>query len=234
MHGAAEGREAAPRDTQRRTTRRRRLLLVGGAGLCVLLAMAVTAQATNSGTTSATVESASPSVVYPVGPGGSLPSAVNALEFTPASGIDQSAHVVTAAVTPSWGPSAGSAGSVTGAGDLAIIDEASTTYGATVNMFIVNLAGMQEDYSSFLLPIKIYASPCTGGACTWTAVPSSITNAPTYITSASGFITFHVASGMFYDVTISTGGSYYCTATSTGASATLSPTFYFTAQATPL
>lgn len=199
-----------------------------------MLAMAVTAQADNSGVTNASVESSAPRFIYPIGRGGSLPSAVSALEYTPSNQIDQSTHTVVNATTPSWLPTASSAGNVTLAGDRAVIDATSAANGVTVNVFITDLAALNEDYSPSVPPVEIYLSPCIAGACAWAAVSVAMTAALAYITSTSGVITFHVAGGMFYDVTIATGGSYYCTSTTADASAALSPTFYFTAQATPL
>lgn len=209
---------------------RRRVLLVSVMCLLVLMAMTTTSFLGSTGTTNASVSSASSNFVFPVGSGSLLPAAVNALKFTPSGNINQAAHTVTTAVVPGWSPSALSAGSVTTAGDLALIDGTIASNGVTVSMYITDLAGLQQDYSSFALPIDVYTSPCTSGACVWTQASGVIASPPTYLTSTSGFITFNLPANSYYDITVDTGGSFYCTSVSTSSPATLTPTFYFTAQ----
>jgi hypothetical protein len=107
-------------------------------------------------------------------------------------------------------------------------------------MYITNLVTLQAHYSSFALPVQIYRVKCgsmtsAGLKCTalatsttgtkWTALSSTVT----YITSTTGFLTFNLPAGYLYDITVSTGGSYYCiTAPASGAG--LAPAYYFTAQ----
>lgn len=214
-------------------SRRRRFLLLTIPGLAVLAVAMGVSFLGNTGVTNASVSAASSNFIYPVAATNHLPSAVNALKYTPAANI--SATTINPAVTPSWAPTAQSAGSVTTAGDLALIDATIASNGVTVSLYVTNLAGLQQDYSSLALPVNIYQSPCTSGSCTWTQASSVIVSPPTYLTATSGFLTFNLPASVggvpqYYDITIDPGGSFYCTSTSTSGTATLSPSYYFTAQ----
>jgi hypothetical protein len=208
--------------------RQRRFLLVMIPGLAVLAVAMGVSFLGNTGTTSAAVSASSSNFIFPVAATNHLPSAVDGLQYTPAANI--STATINTAVTPSWAPTAQSAGSVTTAGDLALIDATIASNGLTVSVYVTNLPGLQQDYSSLALPVNIYESPCTSGSCTWTQASSVIVSPPTYLTATSGFLTFNLPAGKYYDITIDTGGSYYCTSTSTSGTATLAPQFYFTAQ----
>lgn len=210
-----------------RRFRQRRFLLVTIPGLAILAAAMGVSFLGNTGTTSAAVSGSAPDFVYPVAASESLPSAVDALKYTPSTDI--SSQTISSAVTPSWAPTAQSAGSVTTAGDLALIDGTQAANGVTVTLYVTNLAGLQQDYSSLALPVNIYESPCTSGSCTWSQ-SSVIASPPSYLTATGGFLVFNLPAGKYYDITLDTGGSFYCTSTSTTGSATLSPSYYFTAQ----
>ena len=206
--------------------RRQRFLAVSVAGLAVLGASLGVSFLGNTGTITPTVSGSSPSFVYPVSSGASLPSAVNSLEYTLAAQIS-GAKISGTAATPTWSPTAQSAGSVPNGGDLALIDATGATNGVTVSLYITNLAGLQQDYSSLALPVNVYQSACTSGTCSW-AQASGVST--TYLTATSGFLTFNLPTGYYYDITIEKGGSYYCTSTSNSGTATLAPSYYFTAQ----
>lgn len=210
--------------------RQRRLLLVAIPGLAVLAVAMGVSYLGNTGTSSASVSAASSNFIFPVANGNSVPSAVDSLKYTGSGNINQTSHTITTAVAPSWSPVAQSAGSVTTAGDLALIDGTIASNGVTVTVYVTNLAGLQQDYSSLALPVNIYQSPCTSNACTWTQASSVIVSPPTYLTGTTGFLTFNLPAGKYYDIAIDTGGSLYCTSTSTSGTATLSPAYYFTAQ----
>jgi hypothetical protein len=184
-----------------------------------------------TGTTSVTVRAASSNFVYPVANTNTLPSSVNALKYTPFGNINQTSHTITTSLLPSWSPTALSAGSVTTAGDLALIDATTASNGINLTVYVTNLSGLQQDYSSFALPVNVYSSPCTSGSCTWSQAAPVIASPPTYLTATGGYLTFNLPAGSYYDITIDTGGSFYCTSTSTSGTAALAPTFYFTTQA---
>ena len=221
----------APFAVQRKRVRQRRFLLLGAAGLAVLAVTMGVSFLGTTGTSSATVTAASSNFVFPVANTSSIPSAVNALKYTPSGNINQGAHTITTAVLPSWSPTALSAGSVTTAGDLALIDATTASNGINLTVYITNLAGLQQDYNSFALPVNVYSSPCTAGSCTWSQASSVVASPPTYLTATSGYLTFNLPAGSYYDIAIDTGGSFYCTSTSTAGTAALAPSFYFTAQA---
>ena len=219
----------APGVAVRKHVRQRRFLAVTIPGLAVLAVAMGVSFLGNTGTTSATVNAASSNFVFPVANGNSVPSAVNKLKYTGTGGISSSAFT-SSVVTPSWSPTAQSAGSVTTAGDLALIDGTIASNGVTVSVYVTNLAGLQQDYNSLALPVNIYESPCTSGSCTWSQSSGVIASPPTYLTATSGYLVFNLPAGKYYDIALDTGGSFYCTSTSTSGTATLSPSYYFTAQ----
>lgn len=210
---------AAPRGS--RSALRRRFLAVGFAGMSVLLATMAPSYLGNTGTTTASVTPGVSSTIYPIANGATIPSTVNALEYTPSTDITSGS--VTTAVLPGWSPSANSAGSVTTAGDVALVDATGATNGIDVNLYVTNMAGLQSSYSSWALPIEVFSSSCTSGACTWTLNSTIGTD---YITSTTGNLMFNLPKGFYYDIVMPTGGSYYCISTS----GTLAPSFYFTGQ----
>lgn len=236
-----------------RSLTRRRGLIAAAASLSLLAASMGTAFLATTGTTSAkvTASTASSDFLYTVGSGTSFPTAISsdALEYgsTPST-----------AKLPSWSPNASSAGSVTTPGDLALVDATSAANGVILTTFVTNLAALQQDYSSFALPVNVYylaqgtsstvggasvtsttsgASTClTGGTCSWQPANSTahtgfnVLSSATYLTSNAGAISVTLPAGAYYDVTMDAGGSFYCTATTTSGTAALAPSFYFTAQ----
>ncbi|MHB1252040.1 MAG: hypothetical protein ACYC0I_07925 [Acidimicrobiales bacterium] len=148
--------------------------------------------------------------------------------------------------SPDWSPRTESAGSVTTPGDLALVDASGATNGARVSVFVTNLAALQRDYASFVLPVGVYylatspdsqASPylatpsCATGSCSWQlangeASAPDVTSSLTYLTSGSGVVSFTLPRG-YYDITMQTGGAYYCIATTP---ASLSPSFFISAR----
>lgn len=215
--------------------RRRRFLAISVAALAILGASLGVSFLGNTGSITTSVSAASSNFVYPVANSSSLPAGtnfVNSLKYTPSTAItsSSSSSTITTATVPNWSPTAQSAGSVTTAGDLALVDGTIASNGVNVSLYVTNLAGLQQDYSSLALPVNIYQSTCTSGSCSWTQASSVIASPPTYLTATSGFLTFNLPAGKYYDITIDTGGSYYCTSTSTSGTATLSPSYYFTAQ----
>ena len=202
--------------------------MISIAGLTILLSTMTVSYLGSTGTANATVSAASSAFIYPVAATGHLPAAVTSLKYTVAGDI--SSATINTAVVPSWAPTALSAGSVTTAGDIALIDGTIASSGVVVSLYITNLSGLQSDYSSFAFPIDIYSSPCTSNACTWTQASTIVTAGSTFLTSTSGYMTFNLPAGSYYDIVFDTGGSYYCSSTSTAGTATLTPSFYLTAQ----
>ena len=122
------------------------------------------------------------------------------------SGTAASASAVSAVVSPSWSPSGGTAGTVTSAGDLAVIDATSATNYVTVNVYLTNLAALLVDYSSFAFPINVYQTTCSTTSCTaWTAASTQVSQGSSYgayLTSTQGEISFTLpaAAGRYYDI----------------------------------
>lgn len=123
-------------------------------------------------------------------------------------------------------------------GDLALINAPIAPNGVVVSVYITNLAALQQDYSSFAFPINVYSSTCTSTCGSWTAdtaVTGASVGSPTYLTSTTGFLTFNLPNSSltpntYYDIAMDKGGSYYCTSVSTAGTASITPTFYFTAE----
>ena len=134
---------------------------------------------------------------------------------------------------------AGQAGSVSSAGDIAVIDatDTSATY-LLVTIYVTNMRPLALTYNSYSLPIRIYGSTAfSSGAITWSATPvvdsNGINLATTYLTNTQGFETFKLptGAGKYYAITLDAGGSYYPYQTGASGSAT-TPALYITAQRT--
>lgn len=148
--------------------------------------------------------------------------------------------------SPGWSPQAQSAGSVTTPGDIALVDATGAAKGLHVSVFVTNLSALQQDYSSFVLPVDVYylassastqaapyltTSSCNPGSCSWQLANGAgsspaVSSSVTYLTSDEGMVSFTLPRG-FYDITLEAGGSYYCTNTTAGS---LSPTFFVTSK----
>ena len=213
----------------RSRTFRKRFLAVSIAALAVLAVSLGVSFAGDSGTASLSVSGGSSNFVYPVSSGAALPSAVTSLKYT--SAINATSHTITTAVSPSWTPIAGSAGSVTTAGDLGLIDATTVGTAIILNLYITNLAALQQDYSSYSLPINVYSSTCASNSCTWAQDSTVLASAPTYITNSAGVVTLRLPTGKYYDITMDSGGAFYSIST-TASGGALSPSFYFVATAT--
>ncbi|MHB1783392.1 MAG: hypothetical protein ACYCTE_12045 [Acidimicrobiales bacterium] len=118
-------------------------------------------------------------------------------------------------------------------GDLALVDmsaEPSTT-SAIINVYTTNLQDLAVDYSSFALPVNVYSCSATdvtatSGCNTWAIVPS----AASYVTNTNGSYAINLTGGYFYDITVDSGGEYYCVSTQNASD--LAPDFFVTAQLT--
>ena len=229
-------RPSSLRDKAYQAKVRRRFLFAGIGVLAVIGPMLGVSFLGDSGTASATVTgTASSSLVYTSG----LPCAI----FGGSAGTVTLAHGSTTTIgspcspgttvtlTPytaaQWSPAADSAGSVTTAGDIALIDASAATSNVIVTLFKTNLQNLSSDYSSFALPVNVYS--CTS-SCTTTGSWTAVANASSYITNDNGTYSISLASGSFYDLTIDLNGEYYCISTTVSSSAALAPTFFVTAQ----
>jgi len=217
--------------------RKRRFLTVGVAGLGVLGITMGVSFLDNSGTSSLAITAAPSQIVYSLGgTSKGLPgNVVDPLTTTAFSGAATTTGctglytncVANSVISPSWSPVAGSAGTVTTAGDLAVVDATSATNYVTVSVYITNLAAMLVDYSSFAFPINVYttmnetgtANTCSG-TCTWIAAPAvSQSNFGSYLTDTQPQLTFSLPKGAYYDIVME-GTNHYGTGNPTGAPAT--------------
>jgi len=215
--------------------RRRRFLLMSIPALAVLALALGVSFADDAGTSTLNVSSSSNNFVYPVVSGTTgIPAAVTALKYTGTNGLTGTAFDADV-IRPAWTPASGSAGEVTTAGDVVLVDATAGTLGTatalTVSIFITNLAGLQQAYSSFAYPIRIWkcAATCSSNGA-WSEVEDDtvITPRPTYLANTDGFIQFRLPVGFYYDIVFDLGGSFYTISTTNATN--LSPQFFFTAQ----
>ncbi|MDE3222257.1 MAG: hypothetical protein KGL79_02360 [Acidobacteriota bacterium] len=222
----------------KRSSVRGRVLAVGAAAMSIVLATLTPSFLGNTASTNASVTpSSASSAVYPVAASGSVPSALSTLEYT--TGISSST-LPSSPTLPSWTPAANSAGSVTTAGDVTVIDATGANNGVEANLYVTNMASLQNDYSSWVLPVDVYqctptttyttcsntVSTPTGSLEPWTKYTAASGN---FVTSTTGNLNFNFPKGSYYDIVVPTGGSYYCISTSNTSD--LAPSFYVTAQA---
>lgn len=213
---------------------RRRFLIVSVAALAVVgVALGVSFTA-DSGVSSVTVTGG--------GGGGALvyERTGSAVTFPFGGGIVTfKAAANTTGQAPNWSPVAGSAGSVTTGGDIAVVDGRAASAGGALNvivtLYITNLAPLQKMYGSYAFPIKVYEStqspPDFSG---WSATPLTLDSQSLfYMTNTTGFLSFtlptHATHNKYYVIELESGGSFYCVST-TAAGGELGPSFFITAQ----
>lgn len=134
-----------------------------------------------------------------------------------------------------WQPVVGQVVPVKTPGDVGIIDATGTTGNVLVTLVLSNAASLSADYSYVNLPIVLKQCTLVSTTCTWNAVTADANSQPIgdsgveYLTLSNGYLSFLVAGGSYYEVTIPTGGSFYTI--STGASGgTLSPSYLINVQ----
>lgn len=210
--------------------RRKRFLAASVAALAVLAVAMGVSFLGNTGTAGVEVKASNSEFVFPVGKSGFGTHSTLKEESKTVETLKWGSTTASGTL-PGWSPTLNTAGEVATAGDLALVDATGTPL--ILNVFITNLVGLQGDYSSFTFPMHVYQNEtgtCTGGAgaktCKWEENKGL---SETYLTNTEGNLSFSLPSGHFYDITIDKGGSFYTISTTAGE---LSPSFYFTAQAT--
>ncbi len=231
---------------------RRRFLMAGIAGLAVLGPMLGVSFLGDTGTASPSITGSSASSLVYIGKMPCGTSSTSIFGTSPTSGTTAATLEFGTAATfassctsvadstknyPTWSPAADSAGQVTG-GDIALVDATGvpSSTDVIVNLYLTNLQSLAADYSSFAFPVDVYS--CTPGAAacgstttsgaqgSWTAVTGIAGN---YLTSTSGYYSFSLPGGEYYDITFDTGGEFYCIST-TASTGSLSPTYLVTAS----
>lgn len=208
-------------------TRRKRFLVASVAALAVLAVAMGISFLGNTGTAGVEVKASNSEFIFPVSKSGFGTHATLSEESKTVETLKWSS-TTSSGTLPSWSPTLNTAGEVGTSGDLALVDATGTPL--IVNVFVTNLVGLQGDYSSFTFPMHVYQNET--GTCTETKACKWEENeglSETYLTNTEGNLSFSLPSGHFYDITIDKGGSFYTISTTAGQ---LSPSFYFTAQAT--
>lgn len=213
---------------------RRRFLTIGVPGLAIVLAAttvgflagtgSVTITPTGSGTGSS-------DYLFVVKSSTSTLPMTGALEAGSAGTASSKkfATIVSGTISDATTP-----GTVTKAGDLALVDTQSSA--VTVSIYLTNLATLRADYLALILPIEVYKATCSpgatvGGVCSavtaWTltraATPTPTTGTP--ITTTTGQVSFSLPAGHYYDVVLKAGG--FLAKSGAGYAG---PQFYFTAH----
>lgn len=259
----ALARAAAPAHTIARSrTRKRRFLLVALAALAAVGALMGVSFLDQSGATTLNVTAASGSdLVWPASgssynlPVGNGTRPLTSTEYS--SGVANVSGCSTTCSTsnpatsstlasdtlPSWSPTQSTAGNVTTAGDIAVIDATQSTGNVIVSLYVTNLAALSDDYSSFAFPVDVYRSQGSAdpsAPSSWTQASAIVSSSPfsSFLTDTTGVLTFSLPAGYYYDLTMDSasqgfggGGSYYCIST-TAAGGSLSPAFFVTANPT--
>lgn len=136
--------------------------------------------------------------------------------------------------SPSWSPSASSAGSVT-AGDIYYIDLGTYTGDILVTLYINNPTALAKMYSYINLAIVAYGT--TSNNTAWASAPISQFKSGDYFTTylgiSTGYVSFILKNSdstteatsvhRYFAIAVG-GGSYYCI--STTASGSLEPQFF--------
>lgn len=207
--------------------RRKRFLAISVAALAVLAVAMGVSFLGNTGTAGVEVKASNSEFVFPISKSGFGTHATLKEESKTVATLKWGS-TTEAGTLPGWSPTLNTAGEVATSGDLALVDATGTPL--ILNVYVTNLVGLQGDYSSFAFPVHVYqneTATCTSTkACKWEENKGL---SETFLTNAEGNLSFSLPSGHIYDVTLDKGGSLYTISTTAGE---LSPSFYFTAQAT--
>ena len=132
-------------------------------------------------------------------------------------------------VAPTWSPVVGQAGSIT-AGDIYYLDCSAYLGDVMVTINLTNPSALAKDYSYLNLLVNVWS----GGAGTWTTQATNSDGSAIYsvgppviesfLNIINGNVTFILAGGTHYCITIDSG-DYYCIDTN-AIGGSLSPDFY--------
>lgn len=159
--------------------------------------------------------------VYTVAAGVRLPDAVRSLRYT--TQVSSDGRIAQPA-TPAWRPAPGAIGAVERAGDIALVDATGVVGTAFVTVHLTNLAELRRAYSSFALPLGVWATERAAAPSSWARVATA---GARFVTSTEESVTFTVSGGRYYDLTLEAGGTWAATSV---AAASYSPDFYVTVR----
>jgi hypothetical protein len=229
----------------RRRTIRRRVIALGVAGVTIAGAQIGVSMLGDTGTVAAAVDSSTATSRHIFA--STFPGTVTTWAAGQANTNGTSGGVATPARVK-WTAAPSATGSVTTAGDVAIIDATTASLpagstGVAVTMYISNLANFSKNYSSFALPVGIYTFGTPGGGA-WTQLTP--TGSPLggnfdfystaafpaqnalFISDTDGSVTVNLPAGHYYEILIDKGGFWQSTAAVTSTSTDLGPSFYLT------
>jgi hypothetical protein len=219
----------------RRRTIRRRVIALGVAGVTIAGAQIGVSMLGDTGTVDASVTQNTSAVsrhIYATSlPTGTLPSGTVA----PAVWATGSAGVVRVA----WSAAPSTTGTVTTAGDVAVIDARTdglpaTATGVSLTMYISNLNNFARNYSSFALPVGVYQWNGTAWSqSSNTDFYSGANKNALYISDSDGSVTLNLpkaaGSAGYYEIVIDKTNGFWQSNSSLPAPNDLGPSFYMTA-----
>jgi hypothetical protein len=222
----------------RRRTIRRRVIALGVAGVTIASAQIGVSMLGDTGTVDASVTQNTSAVakhIYatslPTGTAGTPPTVWAA---GPLNSVASSSTVARVA----WSAAPSTTGTVTTAGDVAVIDATAaglpaSAAGVSVTMYISNLNNFARNYSSFALPVGVYQWNGTAWSqSTNTDFYSAANKNALYISDSDGSVTMNLpkatGSAGYYEIVIDKTNGFWQSASSL-LSTDLGPSFYMTA-----
>jgi hypothetical protein len=222
----------------RRRTIRRRVIALGVAGVTIAGAQIGVSMLGDTGTVDASVTQNTSAVskhIYatslPTGTAGTPPAVW-------AAGLVNNNSAVATVARVAWSAAPSTTGTVTTAGDVAVIDATAaglptTATGVSITMYISNLNNFARNYSSFALPVGVYQWNGTAWSqSTNTDFYSAANKNALYISDSDGSVTMNLPKGTgsagYYEIVIDKTNGFWQSASSL-LSTDLGPSFYMTA-----
>lgn len=213
----------------RRATLRRRYKVVAAGLLAVLMSILGVGFAADAGTTTVSVTAPAGVAVYtiPASAGGTAPTGAVDLPHGSQSVLNSATWGTP--VSPAWNVSAGSAGtlSTSNDGDVVYIDATgATSTKLQVSVYVINLAELAVNYTSWAWNVGLYnGATATGMGTAGSPAQEQV------ITSDSGQLNFvvDVTTNKHVSISLEAGGSFYTIQTDT-TNGDLSPTFFVRVQ----
>jgi hypothetical protein len=226
----------------RRRTIRRRVIALGVAGVTIAGAQIGVSMLGDTGTVDASVTQNTSAVskhIYatslPTGTAGTPPG-VWAAGFVNTNNATNASPTV---ARVAWSAAPSTTGTVTTAGDVAVIDATAAglpanATGVSITMYISNLNNFARNYSSFALPVGVYQwSGTAWSQSTNTDFYSGTNKNALYISDSDGSVTLNLpkaaGSAGYYEIVIDKTNGFWQSNSSLPATNDLGPSFYMTA-----
>ncbi|HXX59367.1 MAG TPA: hypothetical protein VEI27_01675 [Dehalococcoidales bacterium] len=202
---------------------KKKLLFFGVALVLVVLTAVTFARPTSSSTVTITAASSGDvSTVQSVG-GSGTSGVANTVALQYATG----SSAPFTQVSPAWSPAKNASGSIT-SGDVYYADVTNYTGDVRVNIYLTNSGALSKDYSYLNMKVNVWAG--ASGAWLQATNVGSGDDANDYLTLNNGVVSFVLAGGTHYDISID-GGSFFCADTTVDSTHSLSPDFYVETKA---